>query len=823
MRLTRAPVPGKILGFEYSAPQESVGRPFLVNWSAHTPAAIDLNLSFVEGLLRIQFAGLASPALLAAVVPPSGRVPLALPIPNDPGFLGASIDLQALEIKLGAEFKFIFSDNDAVATFVPGIGSLALAEGYWPSTIRGDFEAQLVVDASMGSPLAQTGSPQGGFQAIRHGGQRGFVEGYPADFVETPGTSSIDLERKDLVARRLVNGIQQCVSLPNGFDLAVVRHNANCRDFSLVSIERASGRVRELRGSRVRDSMLSCPPTTRFSLYRPDFAFSDDGDFALCVVRDSAARASSGPPDRLLLVRTDPSKTWTGGDNVVDITPSGAGRFVDGQIALVAGRVVAMAEASSGAQVFEGAADGSAPSAVTLPNGGTGKRPYRVRRAWRASADGTGLAFVLGAATSASATAFDDDVYALRGLGGTRTLHLVSGFTSATALASFRRDTAGAAASRAAISPSGARIAFVSGSGDRATGDAHEIWIANMDGTSSGSASPVLSTRFDTQVDWVGNLRFIDENRLLFLAGEDASACDVYVFDVGSSAITNITKTATGRTTSTPYTFGGSTGNFASRGSFSSRNGRWLYFVRAWGGRVPVVSPPTNNIIAIDTSALSVKDITGNDFGSGGTNFSIRGAPRTTYLGLHRSPRPALELQLRRAPGNTTLAYFVAETSASAFSPSTLHDSNVYRFDIENASVASAVTSFRGSGTLDQVRLISHLTIAPNGDHVAFAMRLGDPSASEDVFVAPSDGSSAPSQLSTSASGQSITDGSIAFVGAPSNALAWTRGLGSISLPYRDVVAEWRLIAGQPVPFALSAKSARQRVLLLLSASPRNP
>ncbi|MCA8970038.1 MAG: hypothetical protein KDC95_09655 [Planctomycetes bacterium] len=814
MELAAAPVPGKTLALQLQSPVTSAGRPYLIYWSAHTDFVLDLPIAFLRGSLRIDLAGFANPALLVGILSPTGRSTTGLPIPNDPTFLGQTIDLQSLEVDF-INFLLYLGDNDVVATFVGGIGSTALAEGRNPSTITGDFAAQLVVDSSLGQPLAQQ-VVTGAFQPIRHAGVTGIVEGYPYDFVETPGTTAIDVHRTETVSRRLVNGIYQSISLPNGFDLAIVRLAQDCRDFTLVSIERATGIVRELSGARIRDATLTCPSTTRFSIYRPDFAFTSDGEIALAVVRDSGSTATTGPPDRLLLIHTDPSKTWTSGNNVVDISPSGTQRFVDGGLILSRNRLVALAETTTAALVYEGPADGvSVPSPLAVPTTGTNKVALTSNGHWRLSTDGTTACITL-------ANGNDHDVYAIRGIGSTASVVLVSGFTTTTRLAAFRRDTSGADGSRAAISPLGTRVAFVSGGGNRSSLGAHELWVANTDGTQRGIATAVIAPSFDSQVDWVGGVHFVAENRLLFLAGEDEGACDVYAYDPTTGSTANITRTSTGNVTTPPFTQGGSTGNVASRGSFTSGNGRYVYWVRGFGGRVPSPPPSTNNLIAIDTQSLSVKDITGNDFGTGGTTFGLRGGPLTTYAGLSMTPRPALELAVRRAPGASPLAFFVAE-SATSFDASELHDCNVFAFDIENAGVARALTGHTGKGSLDDIVLVSHLVVSPDGAHVAYAARKGEARASEDVFVVKADGSSGPRQLSKSSTAQTITDGSITFTGSPIDGVVWSRGYGSSSLPFERTLAEWSLVTGQPLPFVLSAPSSLQRVVLVLASGPHNP
>lgn len=810
LALGAAPVPGKNLVLQASAPPTSAGRPFLIYWSGHTDFILDLPIAFLRGSLRIDLAGFANPALLVGIVPPSGRALTGLPIPNDPNFLGQTIDLQSLEVDF-VNFLLYLGDNDAVVTFVSGVGSTALVEGYLPSTIRGDLQAQLVVDATLGRPSVQT-LPAGAFQPLRHAGELGFVEGYPHDFVETPGASAIDLHRGERVARHLRNGIQQSVALPNGFELAVLRLALDCRDFALVAIEANTGLARELTGSRRRDTVVTCPPTTRFSIYRPDFAFSKDGEVALAVARDTSPLVA----DRLLLVHTDPTKTWVNNRNVVDITPPGAARFVDGGLLLTMGRVVAIAEQAGNIVVFEGPADGATlPQQVTLPRSGTNQTPTTSDGAWRLSSDGATACFAL-------ANGQDGDVWSLRGLGGTLSAHQVSGFTAATRLAPFRRDTAGADGSRAALSPIGTRVAFVSGGGDRGSVGAHELFLARSDGSDAGAPLALLAPNFAIEVDWVGGLHFATEDRLFFFAGEDGGACDLYAYDVTAARLTNVTKTSTGSTTAPPFTQGGSTGNVASRGTFTSGNGRYLYFVRGFGGRVPSPSPETNNLVAVDTASLALRDITGNDFATGGTSFQLRSAPLTTYEGFTRAPRPALELGLRRAPGSSPLAFFVAEAALS-FAANEVQDCNVFAFDIENAGVARALTTYSGKGAVSDVRFISQLTVSPDAAHVAYALRLGDPRASEDVFVVKTDGSAAPRQLSKSRTAQTIGDGSITFTGPPTNGIVWSRGSGSQSLPFVSTVAEWSLVAGQPEPFVLSAPSTQQRIVLVLSSSPRNP
>jgi hypothetical protein len=234
-----------------------------------------------------------------------------------------------------------------------------------------------------------------------------------------------------------------------------------------------------------------------------------------------------------------------------------------------------------------------------------------------------------------------------------------------------------------------------------------------------------------------------------------------------------------------------------------------------------VLLDPAGISISTTTYPKALRDVTGNDFSTGGTPDIYRGG-----IDFTTNPWPALEFQVRRSPDPASGdAFFVAERAAGA-SPTVFNDHNVFRFDLENAGPAAQLTSNLGGGPLPSAKVIAHLTVSPDGRTIAWAQRAGTaPTSSEDVFVVPAAGGT-PRQLSLSnPAGQTVCDGSIHFTGGPVHGVAWSTGTGSISLPFEDSVAQWSLTTGQNGPLHLSGFPAPTppRIVMVLGASARNP
>jgi hypothetical protein len=825
VHLASAPVVNTNLRVQLRHPPSDGGSRYFMLLSTHTNGSITIPLPQVKGVLLLNPASTVE--LFQGVLSPTGITANTVPVPNKPTLVGQNLDIQSATIQ-ASTFDVLLSDNDVVVTMNAGIGSILIADGTIPSTATGDLALLAVTNGDMGVPTTLMTAP-GAFQVIRTHGQRGWVEGYPATFSATPGASDIRVHRRDRVARNLINGVAQTIALPNGFDLAIVRDRIDCKKFMLLSLARASATATVLSGSTYTDTALVCPPTGTASAYRPQVAVTDDGEVAVVIRHDSANAhtPNAGPPDRILLVKTDPAKTWPNGLNTLDVSPTAqpVHAWFDGSLRIAGELFFAEGPDPSGAGgnavLYAGPIDGTAPmTRVTVPTTGTGLSFHQSHGEWRTSADGRTMAFRIGGGTSASSV-FDDDVIAITNISkaGPLSVANVSGFAAQTQLAAFGIQSIGTGGIRTDLSPDGARIAFVAGGGTAAS--PHRLFVAPTDGSQAGTLTSVLTGAFDPQVVFVGNVHFARDDKVLFLAGSDGGACDWYAFDVPGGTVSRLTGTATGSPTQ-PFTAGGTTGNIRCRGTFRSDSGRYLYFVRGFGGTRPQVPPLTNNLVAIDTQTLSLVDITGNDFATGGTAPSIWRGPSLTTLTMTDDPRPALELQVRRA-GAGDLAFFAAEPAQGA-SATVYNDCNVFAFDIENAGRATQLTSYTGQGVLSSVKLINHLTASPDGTRVAWAERKASASESEDVFLTLATGGT-PVRMSLSQPGQTVTDGSIAFSGGPVDGLAWSVGTGSLSVPFQNAVAQWSRVQGQIAPLLLTEPpvAAPLRVVLVLGAGPVNP
>ena len=93
MHLTSAPVPGKVMKVSIFHPTTAAGRPYVLFWSGHTEAVLDLKLPFVKGLLRLDLIpALANPPLAIGLLGNTGISTAPLPLPPLPVFVGLTID-----------------------------------------------------------------------------------------------------------------------------------------------------------------------------------------------------------------------------------------------------------------------------------------------------------------------------------------------------------------------------------------------------------------------------------------------------------------------------------------------------------------------------------------------------------------------------------------------------------------------------------------------------------------------------------------------------------------------------------------------------------
>jgi hypothetical protein len=344
------------------------------------------------------------------------------------------------------------------------------------------------------------------------------------------------------------------------------------------------------------------------------------------------------------------------------------------------------------------------------------------------------------------------------------------------------------------MAPDGKRFAFVSGAGTTALPNA--LYVARTDGSDAGSLTAVTAGLFATQVVFFGDVNFVTNDKLVFMAGSATTTCDLYGVDLSGPqpVVTNLTQSTTGAKVP-PFTTGGNTGNVACRGTFASQNGHWWYFVRGTG---TTVAPYRNNIVAVDTATLKLRDITGNEYGNGATTHIYRGG--INYIA---TPRPAFEMQLRRSARlASTMAYFVAEPSPA--NTSVYRDHEVFQFDIENATPAVQLTSYNGSGTRNTVRVISNLTLSGDGGWLGWVVANGSTATDpRDLWVMSATGGAAR-QLSITQTGRVVADGSIWFTGSPVDGVAWSVGDGPDPISLTNAQAQWSLVTGQNGPLHLT-------------------
>lgn len=339
---------------------------------------------------------------------------------------------------------------------------------------------------------------------------------------------------------------------------------------------------------------------------------------------------------------------------------------------------------------------------------------------------------------------------------------------------------------KASVSPDGSKIAFA------AATPTNTVWpgIYVADGTPNPTLRSVAGATFYAEIT------FINNNTVMFFAGTAASSTDqstaLYSLDVTTGTITQISAAT----------------DIRPRGNFFSLNKNWWYFVRSNTASV------LNNIVAVDCATGAVRDVTGTEFGGGGSVGTIRTGSFNTTV----DPWFALEMQLRRAPTGG-YAYFTARRETGI--AGTFADANVFRFDIENGGAAVQLTSNTGTGIPTSASVntnlinIESLAISDDGNHVAYTQRLGTASTAtqiENVFhlnVA----TNVITQCSASQPSQTITDGSVRFVGGANPVgLVWSLGTGtSATVPTANAVVQFCAL-GSNTPTTISAPPAGTRL-----------
>lgn len=804
---------GSTLDIQYAGTASDVYAMFL-----SAPTAASTPIPGIGGNLLLDLNTIL--LIYFGTVQPSGLDVQGLPIPNNLSLVGGSVEIQPLNI--GPSLVFDFGVNDVLVT-LNQTGRTVLFQGPSTATTTGNLDVQLSTNNNVGAPTTQ-GIGSYNVQTIQHYGQEGWVDAYAHAFAGTPFYQDINTYKRNRPARNMSAGTGfQSLVLNATRDLMIVRNAINTREFALMTIDVTSGQAAILSGTVQQDNVsVSVTPT---SMYHSQVAASDDGNLVGVLVRDNTVTTTTY--NRVWLVRTDGTTWASSGTAVLDVSIAQPLPVYFNQTLFFAnGRLFA-----GGNYSWQSCpTNGTGPmTTVALPNTGTGLAPNWIYSpSWRVSRDRQTVVLPIGGNTGNSSD--HNDIVSITGISSAGvTVQNASGFTTNTALQrffgtgsyTFSSSASSSIGKRVDLSPDGSRVAFLSGTNLAA--NPTQLYVAKTDGTQAGTLVPATAGLFDAQVVYMCGVEFVTNNTVLFWAGTTHGSTtgnlDLYAYDVTLNTVTNLTKTSTGSHVP-PFTQGGNTGNIIVHSTFKSENGNWLYFLR---GVNLTLSPGAfrKNIVGVNVNTLALKDITGSEFSAGTAPAIYRGATTRTT-----DPWAAVENMLKKSPVGD-MAYFAAENAAAA-TATLFNDANIFGFDMENGGQAVQLTNYTtAGGTTATVNQIQSLSISPDGQTIAFANRVGTLSTtSEDVFViATSAVLGTPLQLSTTtAGGQSITDGSIVFTGGPVNAVVWSRGTGSTTVPTANAVAQWRPISGSgPVvnlseaPVATPAKA-----VLVHSANSQN-
>ena len=820
--ITRASAPaiGRTLTLEYTS---TAGNSYSMLFSG-----LPLGALTIPGIGGTLFLPLGSLLVgYTRLVPASGTDAFGLPVPNSAALLGQSFAIQGLDVS--PAFVLTFSTNAVELSVNSGVATITLAEGTNTATTTGDLGLASVQSSTVGAPVAMAVA-KGAVQPVTHYGKLGFVQ-----IATATGTTSsvehaeLDVDRADVVTRDMRDPASLHYQLPNGFDLYVLRDLAKPKEFFLMSLSRVTGAAVELSGSRTVDTSATAVPTTN---YQPQFAFTDDGTTAIAVQGDTNNNpvGNVGVPDRIVLIKTDPSKTWANGKNVLDVSPPAGPNALhtqyNGTLRICNGWGFLEGEEPSGATgaaaLWGGPIDGSAQwQRITVPNNGTGNAYYWSYSYWRSSPDGKLNVFPSGGTAASSTT--DMDVMAITNISPTTTpvvLNLTK-FATPTQIASWGTaslGTTGNAANstpslRGALSPDAKRFAFLTGAGTAAV--PHQIAVVRTDGSDAGAVTFFTAGQFDAQIAQFAELWWASPTRLLFagggapISGTVPPTWDLYAYDVGPNTITPVTKTTTGSKIP-PFTQGGDTGNLVIRASMVSQNGIFYYFMRQ---RASTSTTVPSNIIGVNLLSLSVFDVTGSEFSSG-TAPSLRPLfPNSWYGQL-----------MRRAP-NLEVWFVSAKDTGSA---TTFSDDELWRWNPEAGAPPTQVTAFNGTGaSTSLVRQINDLRFRPDWQKVAFSVGIGTAATNpEDLYVLNTSGGT-PTKITRtpSAGGQGIRRGSVAFTPTPLEGIVWSMGTNSRTLPTLGCAAWWCDLSGSSAPLLLTAlpSATAAKHTLILNVSPINP
>lgn len=694
---------------------------------------------------------------------------VSLLIPNNITLLGVALESQSADVAL-AEPRIYLSENDLQLRIVLGICSVSFLQGTVTTTTAGDNDLHFVDDSNIATPTSRL-FPKFATQVIRHRGQEGFVEGYAGTFSGTPHNSDIDSLSYRRIAKRTQNGSHQLVSLPNGYDVWIVRDTANPKQFSVVSYRRSTGVATIVPGTTVVDTSATANPVSNLLPY---MVFSNDGEWGCVIVHDS--NTTTLPPDRVLAFKTDASAT------AIDITATApvSAAYFDGAQYFTRDFIIVV---GAGGWYWTSATAPGTLQPLTLPNTTASNAvpiwvfPF----SWRVSRDGAVAYFPSG--SSAAASRGEMELYKIENNAGTPLVTNVTQFAAATGLAEFGfsaisppTTTTSSNGIKCSVSPDGTKVAMLGATTVTTVFPGLYVW--------TGAANPSLITV--PGATYYSEVTFLNDTTVLFFAGTSTTAQNLYKYDTGTAAVTQMT----------------TVGDIRTRGQWWSLNKHWWYFLRSNSASTK------NNIVAVSRKTGTLKDITGTEFSA--PSVPPRHELRTGSFNTTTDPWPMLEMQIRRAPLGD-FAYFTArrETGTTAV----FEDSNVFRFDIENGGQAEMLTNNATQGAVTVIKQIESLAISRDGRHLAWAQRLGTVATnSEDVFHFRT----AANQMSFSAAGgQSITDGSIAFTCMPPNGVVWSVGTGSLSVPVANTRLEWGAI-GTMNPLPLSGPIVATRFYQVL-------
>lgn len=736
--------------------------------SSSTPNTINLGLSNVTGLVRIDTAAYFTAFNGFLDGGGATSTPANVLIPNNASLIGVVLDVQSADVD--NTLQVFLADNDVQLRIVLSICNITMTQASTASLTTGNNVMHRIDDNSVGTPVDLGLAPYA-CQVIRHRGQEGFVEGYAGTFSGTSHNSDIDSLSYRRVAKRTYNGAYQVVSLPNGFDVAIIRDNANQLQFSVMTYNRTTGVPSIIPGTTVVDTSATAPTAAKL---QPYMVFSNDGQWGCVVVRDQ--NTTTPPPDRVLAFRTD------GSAPAIDIsatTPASA-QYFDGAQFFTRDFIVVV---GSGGWYYTSATAPTTLLPLPLPNTTASNAPpiFVFPFSWRVARDGA-VAYVPVGSNSTNSRA-EMDVIKIENNGGTPLVTNFTRFAAPTGLAEFGFSAISPATTnnssngvKAAVSPDGTKFAVLAATTTNTVFPG--VYVAQ------GTANPALITA--PGATFYSELTFLNNNTVLFFAGTSSTAQNLYKYDLTTNAVTAMT----------------TVGDIRTRGQFWSLNKHWWYFIRSNSAST------INNIVAVSAKTGLMKDITGTEFSA--PSVPPRHVIRTGSFNTTADPWFALEFQIRRAPLGD-FAYFTArrETGVAA----TFEDANVFRFDIENGGQAEILTNNTTRGAQAAILQIESLAISANGQHLAWAQRLNTvATTSEDVFHFRT----SLRQMSVSTpTGQTITDGSIHFTCNPPNGLAYSIGTGSTTVPVSNSRIEW-VALGTSNPLIISGPAVTTRLYQVL-------